>query len=107
MPHFLPRLSVEALAGKMDNLIGIGPFLDADEAAEVSLTLMIAIQGDDKDLAQRVRLRLFSEYEKMTVESRAEVRKIVESFMDADILTRLQQREAKIRPGPQAEGSGG
>jgi hypothetical protein len=97
--HFLARLSGESVHGLLGNLVGIGPFLKPDEAGSVSMTLMIAMQCDDKKLARAAEVTLMAEYPTMTSESRAEVRDSAD-FVGGDILAKLEKREPKAKPGP-------
>src|ERR1039457_905861 len=55
--HLLPRVEVETLAEMLYSLVGIGPFLDPEEALNLSVTLIRAMQGDDTELAKRARVR--------------------------------------------------
>ena len=84
----------------MHNSGGIGPFLELDEAMELSSTLMLAFQGEDKELGKRARSRLLYEYRQMTAESRPAVRDVVETFQEAEILAALDKSEAKIQAKP-------
>jgi hypothetical protein len=94
--HFLPRVSLETLHDLLYNLVGIGPFLDPEEANSLGTILMLA-QGEDKSLAERALVRLLNEYVKMTSDSRAEVRSAAESFGDEATLGKLERREAKLK----------
>lgn len=104
--HLLPRISLDTLDELLWNLGGIGPFLTPEEAGDLCLTLMAAMKGDDQQLAKRARLRLFVEYPTMGADSRAAVRSIASAMGYVETATKLEQREAKIKPGPQGEGSG-
>jgi hypothetical protein len=99
--HFLARVSVETIAGFLNKLFGIGPFLDAEEASDLSATLIVATQGEDTDLAKRARTRLLNEYSKMRTESRTVVRNLADSSGATEILEKLEAREAKIKPSAQ------
>jgi hypothetical protein len=96
--HFLPRVSLETLDNLLYNLVGIGPFLDPEEATLLSTTLITAMQSEDKELARRAQLRLLFEYGKMTAESRSLVRDQADALGDTETREKLEQREAKINP---------
>jgi hypothetical protein len=46
--HLLPRVEAGTLNERICNLVGIGPFLSAEEAFAFCLTLIAAIQGEDE-----------------------------------------------------------
>jgi hypothetical protein len=94
--HFLPRVSLETLDERLYNIVGIGPFLDAQEASTLSLTLILAAKGEDLKLAKRARSRLLNEYSRMRTEIRAEVRSTAEEMGVPEILARLNASEEKI-----------
>jgi hypothetical protein len=98
--HFLPRVSVETLDKRLYNVVGIGSFLDPEEALNLSTTLILATQGQDKDFAKRAITRLLFEYQRMTPESRGQVRDVADGFGDAGIQAKLKKLEAKITAGP-------
>jgi hypothetical protein len=101
--HFLARVSVETLEHLLDNIFGIGPFLEPDEASGLAGTLVSAAEGEDKSLAGRARTTLLFEYSTMTAPSRTSVRIMIGLFGPADILTKLEEREAKLKPSTQRE----
>lgn len=101
--HFLPRVTGETLGERLDNISGIGPFLDAEEASELAVTLVLAATGEDKKLAERARDRLLSEYSKMTTDNRILVRDYAEGLCAGDILEKLKEREARIKPPTEKE----
>ena len=96
--HLLARVSNETLDRLVDNLTGIGPYVDSGEAYELSSYLMVAMQGEDKSLANRAQHRLLTEYWNMTSESRAQVRSAAEGFGDMELAAKIQEREARIKP---------
>ena len=96
--HFLPRVSVETLNERLYNIVGIGPFIETEEAPDLAATLILAAQGDDKELAKRARTRLLNEYSKMAAECRTVVRDVADSSGATEILEKIEAREAKIKP---------
>jgi hypothetical protein len=96
--HFLPRISAETLGDLLYNIVGIGPFLDTDEAATLIEVLIAGMHSDDEDLVKRARARLLNEYSKMAVESRTAVHEIVAAYGYMEIVANLEKREAKIEP---------
>jgi hypothetical protein len=101
--HFLPRVTGDTLGERLANLSGIGPYLEPDEAGDLVLTLVLAATGDDEDLAKRARNRLLSEYSKMTTENRNFVRDCADGLNATEILEKLKEREARIKPPTEKE----
>jgi hypothetical protein len=105
--HLLPRMSLAALDDLLPNLIGIGPFLDPEEASALSFTLIAAAQREDKNLARRARTSLLNEYSKMAADCRMEVRQAAGFYDDANLVDTLAKREAKIVPVQSTEAAHG
>jgi len=94
--HFLPRVNNTSLERLLDNIGGIGPFLDTEEAYSLALTLALAATGEDKELAKRARSAVLREYPKMTTDGRVEIRGYFEGLGAVDILKELDVHEAII-----------
>jgi len=101
--HLLHRVSIETLRQRRRNIVGIGPFLDAEEVVYFIMVLMEAMQSEDIELEGLARHMLRTEYSGMRAGTRAEVRNLVGDYPDvAKILNKVEEREAKRKQSPRA-----
>jgi hypothetical protein len=97
--HLLPRVDIETLNGFLNNLSGIGPYLNADDARSLGMTFIVAVKDEDGRVFSRAKIKLLTEYSKMQDAARTAVREVAESYEGYDaILESLKKREATIKP---------
>ena len=80
---------------RIANLQGIGPFLTSDEASTLA-TAILTIPNEEKALVAAAQGALLNEYLSMSEPSRVEVREHA-AFWDAEFVTKLKQREARLK----------
>ena len=59
--HFLPRVSTQTLKKHLNCIAGIGPFLDPEEASQLSMNLLFTEDTEGANLVKRAQSRLLSD----------------------------------------------